>query len=591
MHKYRELKHISSINYKKEKKTYNIVSIIRLIIILGCGYFIFLFYKTNAWIYLVLFSVSLVLFFASLIVHGKVALKKKIAKNLILINKNEIDFLNNGALPFDNGYQYINSQHLHSYDLDFFGDNSIFQYLNRTKTYIGSKILAELLKSSLTKNEIESNQEAIKELSPRVEWRQKLAVFCEISQDNKENYLSLIKWAKKEDNDVSKFTLITSYVSPILFIIIAITSYFTNNTNLVSVLVTIFFINLLITLLYLKKIKKQIVGSDKISDVLKSYSYIIEAIEKEEFNSIKLNDLKAKLNYNKILTSNHIKKLGSLFSNLQNIQNVTGAILINGLGLYHINVLNSILKWKKTHKNHVDAWLDTIGEFEALNSIANFSYNNKSFVYPKINNDSILEFKDLGHPLLAKEKRVCNTISFFNNNMVILTGSNMAGKSTFLRTLGVNMVLGSIGSPICATDANINPLRVIVSMRQKDSLNDNESYFFAEIKRIKQIMDEVEKNNCFVLLDEILRGTNSEDKQQGTIKIIEKLISKNAVGVIATHDLKVCDTSKKHPNNLVNKCFEVEIKNNDLEFDYKLRNGVCKNKSATFLMKKLNVIE
>ena len=171
---------------------------------------------------------------------------KKIAQNLILINENELDFLNNNKLPFDNGYPYINSQHLYSYDLDFFGDNSIFQYLNRTETYIGGKLLAELLKFPLSKNEIELNQEAIKELSTRVEWRQNLAVLCKISQDSKDNYLSILKWLKKEQDSVSKFILFISYLSPILFTTIAILSYVTNNTKLVSVLIAIFLINLII---------------------------------------------------------------------------------------------------------------------------------------------------------------------------------------------------------------------------------------------------------------------------------------------------------------------------------------------------------
>ena len=166
----------------------------------------------------------------------------------------------------------------------------------------------------------------------------------------------------------------------------------------------------------------------------------------------------------------------------------------------------------------------------------------------------------------------------------------MSGKSTFLRTLGINMVLAGIGSPICSTKANVHPLNVIVSMRQTDSLNDGESYFFAEVKRLRQIMDKLQSEICFVLLDEVLKGTNSDDKQTGTIEVIKKIISKNAIGSIATHDLEVCQTTNDYPNKLINKCFEVEIINNNLSFDYKLKDGICRNKSATFLMKKMNVI-
>jgi DNA mismatch repair ATPase MutS len=173
---------------------------------------------------------------------------------------------------------------------------------------------------------------------------------------------------------------------------------------------------------------------------------------------------------------------------------------------------------------------------------------------------------------------------------MILTGSNMSGKSTFLRSLGINMVLSGIGSVVCAKEANVHPLPVLVSMRLSDSLSDSESYFFAEIKRLKQIMDDLEENAAFVLLDEILRGTNSDDKRNGTIEVVKKVIANKAIGAIATHDIEVCQTTKDYPDILTNKCFEVEIKNDDLHFDYKLRDGICQNKSATFLMKKMGVI-
>ncbi|MGN6645317.1 MAG: MutS-related protein, partial [Cytophaga sp.] len=187
-------------------------------------------------------------------------------------------------------------------------------------------------------------------------------------------------------------------------------------------------------------------------------------------------------------------------------------------------------------------------------------------------------------------KRVCNTIAFRDGNFVILTGSNMSGKSTFLRTLGVNMVLAGAGAPVCASTADIHPLPVIVSMRLSDSLADSESYFFAEVKRLKQLVQTLDQRRCFVLLDEILRGTNSDDKRSGTIEFIKKVVEKQGIGIIATHDLEVCGTSDQYPGKLFNKCFEVEIINDELIFDYKLREGICKNKSATFLMKKLGII-
>lgn len=167
----------------------------------------------------------------------------------------------------------------------------------------------------------------------------------------------------------------------------------------------------------------------------------------------------------------------------------------------------------------------------------------------------------------------------------------MSGKSTFLRTVGVNLVLAGIGAPVCATKATFFPLPLLVSMRLTDSLEDSESYFYAEVKRLKMIIEQVQDESCFVLLDEILRGTNSDDKQSGTIGVILKLIREQTYGVIATHDLEVCNTTHDHPAILTNKCFEVEIKEDDLHFDYKIRDGICQNKNATFIMKKMQIID
>ena len=238
----------------------------------------------------------------------------------------------------------------------------------------------------------------------------------------------------------------------------------------------------------------------------------------------------------------------------------------------------------------LEEWLEVIGEFEMLNSLANFSYNNPDFVYPTLNSNYEIAFSNLSHPLLNPATRVGNEVQFQPQSFMILTGSNMSGKSTFLRSLGINMVLSGMGSPVCASQANVHPLPVLVSMRLSDSLSDSESYFFAEIKRLKQIMDELEANPAFVLLDEILRGTNSDDKRNGTIEVVKKVIAKKAIGAIATHDIEVCLTTNEFPDILTNKCFEVEISNNELHFDYTLRDGICKNKSATFLMKKMGVI-
>ena len=339
-----------------------------------------------------------------------------------------------------------------------------------------------------------------------------------------------------------------------------------------------------------KRIQSEIAKADNVDKIVKQYSLLVEKIESETFQSKKLTDLQQQLIFKNAAASIHLKQLSELFSRMDTINNFVTATVFNGTFLFNLHVLKALLKWKENYSEEFEKWIGIIGEFEALNSLANLAYNNPDFVFPEINSEYKIGFSDLGHPLLNPLTRVGNNTHFYPESFVILTGSNMSGKSTFLRSLGVNMVLGAIGSVVCASEANIHPLPVLVSMRLSDSLADSESYFFAEIKRLKQIMDALEKKPAFVLLDEILRGTNSDDKRNGTIEVVKKIIGKNAIGAIATHDIEVCLTTNEYPGILTNQCFEVEIQNNELHFDYKLRNGICKNRSATFLMQKMGVI-
>ena len=340
----------------------------------------------------------------------------------------------------------------------------------------------------------------------------------------------------------------------------------------------------------MKRIQLEIAHSSNIDTIISHYGLLLQKIEKEDFKAEKLIHLQKQLTYKNEKASVHLKQLASLFSSMDTIQNLITGVAFNGTFLFNLHIFKALIVWKNQHAAVLENWLVVMGEFEMLNSLANVSYNNPDFVFPELNTNYEISFSNLSHSLLSKKNRVGNNIDFQPQSFMILTGSNMSGKSTFLRSLGINMVLTGMGGVVCATQANVHPMPVLVSMRLADSLSDSESYFFAEIKRLKQTMDELDHQPAFVLLDEILRGTNSDDKRNGTIEVIKKVIAKKALGAIATHDIEVCLTTNEYPETLVNKCFEVEIRNNDLHFDFILRDGICKNKSATFLMKKMGVI-
>jgi len=584
-----KIKHYSEL-FSKINKRYNSISILRLLTLFLCLFMLFYYIKTNENLYVIFAFLSFVGFIFLMRIHSRLSFQKQLTTALLKINENEISFLKREKLPFENGIEFNDFHHPYSYDLDIFGEHSLFQNLNRTATFVGKKILAKRLLIQLPNEVILENQEAINELKNKIDWRQDFLALSMISNDSKSSYDSLVFWNSFKNNALPKVLVALSVILPTLFFGILGAYFITSKTILLSYLTYVFIANLIVLGKSFKRIQSEIAKADNVDKIIKQYSLLVQKIEKESFQSRKLNDLQQQLIFKNATASTHLKQLSELFSRMDTISNLVTAIVFNGTFLFNLHVLKALLKWKDNYSTELEKWIEIIGEFEALNSLANLAYNNNDFIFPEINSEYKIGFSNLSHPLLNPETRVGNDTHFYPESFMILTGSNMSGKSTFLRSAGVNMVLGGIGSVVCASKANIHPLPVLVSMRLSDSLADSESYFFAEIKRLKQIMDALEDKPAFVLLDEILRGTNSDDKRNGTIEVVKKIIAQNAIGAIATHDIEVCLTTNEYPEMLTNQCFEVEIQNNELHFDYKLRSGICKNKSATFLMQKMGVI-
>lgn len=578
------------IELKELTKTYSTISYIRLacgLLIAYCGYS---FLKSHESIFLISFFVVLVSFFVLMKKHESVATKKKVKEAKLAINKEELAYVTHKKMPFANGGEYNDFTHPYCFDLDIFGNQSLFQNLNRANTFVGKTYLAQQLLTVLPNSAIIENQEAIKELNDKIDWRHDFSSLARVGNDSKAMYDTLMTWVHSSSNAFSLKDTIISFVTPIVITIAFFAYLVTNNTAMVTIISYAFAMNLGILGGYFKRIKVEISNTFSLNKIINQYGLLLQSIENESFESKKLKDLQQQLATENTKVSDELKKLSELFSKMNSINNLAAALVFNGLFLFHIHSLKALLHWKKNHASSLKQWLDVIGEMEFLLSLSNFSYNNANFSFPEINTDFEISFSNLSHPLLNADTRIGNDVTFQPQSFMILTGSNMSGKSTFLRSLGINMVLSGIGAPVCATKANVHPLPILVSMRLSDSLSDSESYFFAEIKRLKLIMDSLSNKRAFVLLDEILRGTNSDDKRNGTIEVVKKMISKKAIGAIATHDIEVCFTTNEFPNQLINKCFEVEIVSDDLHFDYRLREGICKNKSATFLMKKMEII-
>lgn len=574
---------------QKLKKAFNQLAFIRLTTIscaLVAGYFMV---QSAAIVQTILFLSSLVGFIVFMRMHLSVKKQLKQTRALVRINEEELAYLTENKLPFANGQDLINEQHPYTYDLDIFGQQSLFQHLNRTKTDPGKKALAAALLTRADHSTIRKRQEAIAELSPLLEWRQLFTAKAILANDSEKITETLRAW-NNEQEGMKLPLILLSYLLPAIGGGMTLWgSIFGFDPLLFELLGLVFTLNLIVLATHIKRMNAEIGFAEKINQTLLHYSELFQHFETHNWKSERLKEWHNRLNA-KQTASQSVHQLSRIFGSLESLQNGFGAILFNGTFLFHLHTYRKLIRWKHTHVENLPMWLDFIGEMEMLLSFSNLSFNNPEFCFPEISEEPQLYFRDLGHPMISSARRVTNNVDFIRHPFIILTGSNMSGKSTFLRTLGVNMILANSGSVVCASQAVVFPMDVLVSMRLSDSLTDNESYFFAEVKRLGEIMRKAEKERCFVLLDELLRGTNSDDKRSGTIAVVRKLAAGNAIGVIATHDLEVCQTTDEFPEKLVNKCFEVTIENNELLFDYQLREGICQNKSATFLMHQMGII-
>ena len=327
---------------------------------------------------------------------------------------------------------------------------------------------------------------------------------------------------------------------------------------------------------------------------LEVLSKLTEKIEEETFQTELLQSWKAELNTHDLPASKKIKALRKLLDMFEQRNNILVGIVLNIFLLWDLNLMERMHQWKSNNALELEEWLNVIAQFDALISMSNRSFNDEELIYPEVSDEEFeLNGQELFHPMLKKEERVGNDYAISGRGTIhIVTGANMAGKSTFLRTVGMNLVLGMIGMPVAAKAFTFSPMKVFSSMRTEDSLASHTSFFYAELSRLARISDMLkEGEKRFVILDEILKGTNSEDKARGSYAFVEKIIGYNMMGIIATHDLSLCKLADQYPERIQNKAFEVQFVKDELQFDYKLRTGVCQNMNASFLLKKMGIVD
>ena len=536
-----------------------------------------------------LLLIGLFLFILAKDIDNNATIENK--KRLQQINETEIEILNHHFTHLPDGSIYKPEAHAYANDLDIFGRASLYQYINRCTSEQGNILFSNWLLQPASKETILLRQQAIKELTTELNWRQQLQSFGMKTTITNATQQKIETWLLQPNKFLhsSTWKFFKYFLPAISFILLIL--------HLTDVLSSVFFYPLIFLMLILsfgisKLVMPAYLQLDNIAKQLESLSDSISWIEKKEFISPLLQQLKNKYKSGASTSSKAIKELKNILDRFDIRLNPLVFIPLNTFLFWDLQQVFALEKWRLTNKQNINEWFHALAEIESLSSLSSFNFNHPENSFPVLSdNEGVFIAEELGHPLIQKEKLVCNSFSTERlGQMNLITGSNMAGKSTFLRSVGVNIVLAMMGSSVVSKSLVLSPLKVLSSMRVSDNLEESTSTFYAELKKLKEIIDAVYNNEkVFLLLDEILRGTNSADRHTGSRALIKQLILHNAAGLIATHDLELTKLADEFPDNIHNYHFDVQMENDELYFDYKLKRGICRSMNASLLMKKIGI--
>ena len=570
-------------------------SLMRLaLIILGSITLFQVFQMNNIWLVL-LVSLIIVLGFAYLVLRqSKLEKLSNEKKAFLQVNENEVQVASSLDNIYSNGEEFESSGHAYSSDLDIFGKKSLFALINRAATADGASLLSSWFSNKTTKEEILQRQVASAELASKREWTQLLQTKLLFNLGQKINIKTFLE---RYMNDRalefgSAFMRFYVKLTPFIFLSGILVSLFI--TPVWNYMLLLAILHLLWTIGLGGKVSYFSSRIDKIGVTLIAYSDAIKMVEDANFtaelNQKLQSDLKTQANENLSIAFKH---LGGLVDKLDVRNNILVGSVLNMLLLWDFKQVLAIVDWKKNYEGNVLRAFSIIAHFEGLLSLATLKYNFGDWTKPKILDNPQLDriiAQEINHPLIPKENAVANDYTAWDHQLALITGSNMAGKSTFLRTIGINAVLAYAGAVVCAKQFSLPIYSLVSYMRIKDNLNESTSTFKAELDRMKFILDMLETDkNTFVLIDEMLRGTNSVDKYLGSKAIIRKILAVDGKGMVATHDLQLASLEEEYAGKLKNFHFDIQVKDDEMLFDYKLKDGKCTIFNASLLLKGIGI--
>jgi hypothetical protein len=511
---------------------------------------------------------------------------------LVSINQNEINIADGQYTDRPDGSNFAYPLHPYANDLDVFGKASLYQYFNRTTSQQGNALYADWLLQPAAATTVLQRQEAAKELAPQYQWRQQLQAHGTEQIITVATETRISNWIKEPDlfSQHLHWKLIRWIYPAIALGVLVLYAVNIIPGNVFGLAYLVFF---LFSGYISKSIAPEYMQLNKIVPEIDILSKSAAHIENNSFQSSWLTRLQQHFIIDSIPSSIAIKQLKNLLDKFDFNLNFLFLLFINPFILWNLQLIFQLEKWRTNNKTTTGQWLKALGEMEAISTIANVHFNHPQWVFPSFDEQQhgTLEATALGHPLIPESKSVTNDFSTHGTAQVaLITGSNMAGKSTFLRSIGVNTVLALTGAPVCAKEMRLSAMRIISSMRVADKLQESTSTFYAELKKLQSIIADVNKQEkVFVLLDEILRGTNSLDRHTGSRALVKQLIKQQAVAMLATHDVELAQLQQDYPANIHNYHFDAQIANEELYFDYKLKEGICQSINASLLMKKIGI--
>jgi DNA mismatch repair ATPase MutS len=576
------------------EKLVNTFSFFRLFSILIGGYLIYQSLQFEIiWLTELIFLLVVVGFAFLVKQQGLYEKRKSFYAALKIVNENEIASINRQENIYSDGSDYINDAHSYTSDLDIFGKASLFNLVNRCASPMGNEKLAYWFSRAAAENDILRRQEAVKELKAKQDWAQQVKAYLLFAKNTGISDINNLFAFFQQENDFTK-PLLRIYIRfvPFIFLVLAVAAWYI--PLLLIPLILIALTNAVLVLSNQLKVNR----TDRLLSIagktLSSYSDGFKKVEDEKWESALLQYLHDQLKSDKSVTfSAELKALSVLMGRLEYRLNMFIGPLLNGVMAWDVRQLIAIEDWKTNNKDLMPKAFDIMASFEALISLSSLHSNYQDWCFPEIvlGENYTYIAKDLAHPLIPISQRVSNDFVLQDTRKVdIITGSNMAGKSTFLRTIGINAVLAFSGAPVCADNMQVTVMNLFAYMRIRDSLNESISTFKAELNRLELLLDVLNKDErVYFLIDEMLRGTNSVDKYRGSKAVIEKLVAQKAVGIVATHDLQLAELEEKYQDYVRNFYFDIQIENGEMLFDYKLKHGECKTFNASLLLKQIGI--